>query len=209
MSCRLFAHRTRLNPNQLLLGFSLYIGQRWDAGHTNVNLWGAHLRHPQVAPAPQQPHGHHFGTLAGTQRTRVDQALLPGMLCAHGELVAGDWADDLEYLFRVSEPTARRTVKRVLPALGAASRATFRWPDRKRGRSPPEILQDCPEAAMVIDSFEQRRPKDKKNVDKNYSGRKKQITRTTQVRVELLSNSLSPNWRKLNTVVKYSQIRSL
>ena len=92
----------------------------------------------------------------------------------------------LGYFFGVSEPTARRTVKRVLPALEAAGRATFRWPDRKRGRSLPEILEDCPEVAVVIDSFEQRirRPKDKKNADENYSGKKKQITRKTQVCVD-------------------------
>ena len=36
----------------------------------------------------------------------------------------------LGYFFGVSEPTARRSVKRVLPALEAAGRATFRWPER-------------------------------------------------------------------------------
>jgi hypothetical protein len=92
----------------------------------------------------------------------------------------------LGYFFGVSEPTARRTVKRVLPALEAAGRATFRWPDRKKGRSLPEILKDCPEVAVVIDSFEQRirRPKDKGKADENYSGKKKQITRKTQICVD-------------------------
>jgi len=92
----------------------------------------------------------------------------------------------LGYFFGVSEPTARRTVTRVLPALEAAGRATFRWPDRKQGRSLPEILEDCPEVAVVIDSFEQRvrRPKDKEKADENYSGKKKQITRKTQVCVD-------------------------
>ncbi len=89
----------------------------------------------------------------------------------------------LGYFFGVSEPTARRTVKRVLPAVEATGRATFRWPDRKKGRSLPEILEDCPEVAVVIDSFEQRirRPKDREKADENYSGKKKQITRKTQV----------------------------
>jgi hypothetical protein len=92
----------------------------------------------------------------------------------------------LGYFFGVSEPTARRTVKRVLPALEAAGRATFRWPDRKKERSLPEILEDCPEVAVVIDSFEQRiqRPKDRQTADENYSGKKKQITRKTQVCVD-------------------------
>jgi hypothetical protein len=92
----------------------------------------------------------------------------------------------LGYFFGVSEPTARRTVKRVMPGLEATGRATFRWPDRKKGRSLPEILEDCPEVAVVIDSFEQRirRPKDKEKADENYSGKKKQITRKTQICVD-------------------------
>jgi hypothetical protein len=92
----------------------------------------------------------------------------------------------LGYFFGVSEPTARRTVKRVMPGLEATGRATFRWPDRKKGRNLPEILEDCPEVAVVIDSFEQRirRPKDREKADKNYSGKKKQITRKTQVCVD-------------------------
>lgn len=92
----------------------------------------------------------------------------------------------LGYFFGVSEPTARRTVQRLLPALEAAGRATFRWPDRHRGRSLPEILEDCPEVAVVIDSFEQRvrRPKDRKKADQHYSGKKKQITRKSQVCVD-------------------------
>ena len=46
----------------------------------------------------------------------------------------------LGYFFGVSEPTARRT----------AGRATFRWPNRERGRSLPEILEDCPELAVIV-----------------------------------------------------------
>jgi hypothetical protein len=92
----------------------------------------------------------------------------------------------LGYFFGVSEPTARRTVKRLLPALEMAGRATFRWPDRTQGRTLPEILEDCPAVAVVIDSFEQRvrRPKDRQKADQHYSGKKKQITRKTQVCVD-------------------------
>lgn len=92
----------------------------------------------------------------------------------------------LGYFFGVSEPTARRTTQRLLPVLEAAGRATFRWPDRHRGRSLPEILVDCPELAVVIDSFEQRvrRPKDRQKADQHYSGKKKQITRKTQICVD-------------------------
>ncbi|MEA3376277.1 MAG: transposase family protein [Chloroflexota bacterium] len=92
----------------------------------------------------------------------------------------------LGYFFGVSEPTARRTVGRMLPALEAAGRVTFRWPNRKQGRSLPEILDECPEVAVVIDTFEQRvrRPKDREKAKKHYSGKKKQITCKTQVCVD-------------------------
>jgi hypothetical protein len=92
----------------------------------------------------------------------------------------------LGYFFGVSEPTARRTVKRMLLALEAAGRATFRWPNRKRGRSLLGILEDCPELAVIIDSFGQRirRPKEREKARKHYSGKKKQITRKTQVCVD-------------------------
>lgn len=92
----------------------------------------------------------------------------------------------LGYFFGVSEPTARRTVARMLPALEQAGRATFRWPSREQGRSLPEILEDCPELAVVIDTFEQRvrRPTDKQKANEHYSGKKKQIARKTQVCVD-------------------------
>ena len=46
----------------------------------------------------------------------------------------------LGYFFGVSEPTAQRTLKRMLPALEAAGRATFRWPKRKQGRDLCEFI---------------------------------------------------------------------
>lgn len=74
----------------------------------------------------------------------------------------------------------------MLPALETAGCATFRWPDRRRGRSLPEILDDCPEVAVVIDTFAQqlRRPKDREKAKKHYSGKKKQITCKTLVCVD-------------------------
>lgn len=79
----------------------------------------------------------------------------------------------LGYFFGVSEPGAWRTAVRMLPVLEAASRSTFRWPDRKQGRSLPEILDDCPEAAVVIDTFEQRvwHPNDREKAKGRYSGK--------------------------------------
>jgi hypothetical protein len=89
----------------------------------------------------------------------------------------------LSYFFGISESSVRRTVARFLPALEAAGQATFRWPHRGRGRELPEILGDCPEVAIIIDSFEQQvqRPQEKEKAKAHYSGKKKQITRKAQV----------------------------
>ena len=89
----------------------------------------------------------------------------------------------------------RRTLRRILPLLEAAGRDTLRPPwsrSRQRGRSLEEVLQDVPELAVIIDSFEQavqrpKRPtkdtKEKKPPDAFYSGKKKQHTLKSQVAV--------------------------
>lgn len=89
----------------------------------------------------------------------------------------------LGYFFGIGETSVRRTLGRFRPVLEAGGRATFRWPNRKQGRKLPEILEDCPEVAVIVDSFEQQvqRPKDKEKAKEHYSGKKKQITRKTQV----------------------------
>jgi len=89
----------------------------------------------------------------------------------------------LGYFFGITESSVRRTLARFLPVLEAAGRATFRWPNRKQGRKLPEILENCPEVAVIIDSFEQQvqRPKDKEKAKAHYSSKKKQVTRKTQV----------------------------
>lgn len=103
--------------------------------------------------------------------------------------------DVLGYFFDIHAATASRTVGRLLPLLEEAGRATvrlsphgeaFRWPERKRGRPLPEILADCPELAVVIDTFEQRiqRPGDRATADRHYSGKKKQYTLKSQVAVD-------------------------
>jgi len=94
----------------------------------------------------------------------------------------------LGYLFGVSDSTVSRVIKRVLPVLEAAGRDTMRMPDpgKKRRRTLDDLLQDTPELAVVIDSFEQRvqRPRDRAEADRYYSGKKKQHTLKSQVAVD-------------------------
>jgi len=97
----------------------------------------------------------------------------------------------LGYLYGISDTTAGRVVKRVLPLLEAAGRDTMRLPDpgRKRRRSLPDLLADTPEIAVVIDTFEQRvqRHKERDTADEYYSGKKKQNTLKSQVAVDEFS----------------------
>ena len=94
----------------------------------------------------------------------------------------------LGYLFGVSDSTVSRLIKRVLPVLEATGRDTMRMPDpgKKRRRTLDDLLQDTPELAVVIDSFEQRvqRPRDRDEADGYYSGKKKQHTLKSQVAVD-------------------------
>lgn len=94
----------------------------------------------------------------------------------------------LAYLFGVSDSTVSRTIHRVLPVLEQAGRDTMRMPDpgRKHRRQLDDLLQDTPELAVVIDSFEQRvqRHKDKTEADTYYSGKKKQHTLKSQIAVD-------------------------
>jgi hypothetical protein len=97
----------------------------------------------------------------------------------------------LGYLYGISDTSAGRVVKRMLPLLEQAGRDTMRLPDpgRKRRRSLPDLLADTPEIAVVIDSFEQRvqRHKDRPKADEYYSGKKKQHTLKSQVAVDEIS----------------------
>lgn len=94
----------------------------------------------------------------------------------------------LGYLFGVSDSTVSRLIQRVLPVLEAAGRDTMRLPDpgKKQRRTLDDLLQDTPELAVVIDSFEQRvqRPRDRDEADGYYSGKKKQHTLKSQVAVD-------------------------
>lgn len=94
----------------------------------------------------------------------------------------------LGYLFGVSDTTAGRISKRILPLLEAAGRATMRMPDpgRKKRRQLSDLLSDTPELAVIIDTFEQRvqRHKDPKKADEYFSGKKKDHTLKSQVAVD-------------------------
>jgi hypothetical protein len=94
----------------------------------------------------------------------------------------------LGYLFGVSEATALRTVRRVLPVLEAAGRDTMRLPDPGKGgrRALDELLAETPDLAVVVDTFEQRvqRPRQRAEADGYYSGKKRQHTLKSQVAVD-------------------------
>lgn len=100
----------------------------------------------------------------------------------------------LGYLLGVSDSTVSRIIARVLPLLEQAGRDTMRMPDpgRKRRHSLDQLLSDTPELAVVIDSFEQRiqRPKDPRERDSYYSGKKKAHTLKSQIAVNEESGAI-------------------
>jgi hypothetical protein len=60
-------------------------------------------------------------------------------------------------LFGVSDTTAGRYIRRILPLLETAGRDTMRLPDpgRKRRRHLSDLLQETPELAPISDAFGQ------------------------------------------------------
>ena len=64
----------------------------------------------------------------------------------------------LGFLFDVSDSTVSRYIRRVLPLLEAAGRATMRLPDPgcKQRRQLADLLKETTELAVVIDYLEQR-----------------------------------------------------
>jgi hypothetical protein len=60
-------------------------------------------------------------------------------------------------LFGVSDTTAGRYIRRILPLLEAAGGDMMRLPDpgRKRRRHLADLLQETPELALIIDAFGQ------------------------------------------------------
>ncbi len=100
----------------------------------------------------------------------------------------------LGYLFGVSDTTAGRVPKRVVPLLEASGRDQMRMPDpgRKKRRHLSDLLVDTPELAVVIDTFEHRvqRPKEPKQADQYYSGKKKQHTLKSQVAIDEMTGQI-------------------
>ncbi len=110
--------------------------------------------------------------------------------------------ETLGYLFGVDATTVGRMVFRVVPLLAQNGRDTMKMPDpgRKRRASLDVLLQETPELAVIVDSFEQRvqKPRTKAGLglglglglgsgkvkDSHYSGKKKQHTLKSQVSVD-------------------------
>lgn len=91
----------------------------------------------------------------------------------------------LGYLFGVSDSTAGRYIKRLLPVLEASGQAGMKKAGQ-RGKGLEELLEETPGLTVLIDSFEQRvqRPRSRTEADEYYSGKKKQHTLKTQVAVD-------------------------
>jgi hypothetical protein len=96
--------------------------------------------------------------------------------------------DVLGYLFGVSQPTVGRYIERILPLLEQAGQDTMRRrdPGRKRRLSLEQLLDNVPEIAVVVDSFEQRVQRPKRAADRDgwYSGKKRMHTVKSQVVVD-------------------------
>jgi DDE superfamily endonuclease/Helix-turn-helix of DDE superfamily endonuclease len=96
--------------------------------------------------------------------------------------------DVLGFFFGVSQPTVGRYIQRMLPILEQSGRDSMKGndPGRKRRRSLAALLEDVPDLARVVDSFEQRgqRPKAVAERDGCYSGKKKLHTVKSQIVVE-------------------------
>ena len=98
----------------------------------------------------------------------------------------------LGFLFGVSDTTAGRCIRRMLPLLEKSGRDTMRRPDPgpHHRQSFGALVKDIPELkAVVIDTFEQRvqRHHDRKEADTYYSGKKKAHTLKSQVAVHLFT----------------------
>jgi hypothetical protein len=112
----------------------------------------------------------------------------------------------LAYLFGVSDSSVSRLVERVLPLLEQSGRDTMRMPDpgKKHRRTLDALLQETPQLAVLIDSFEQRvqRPRSGSDSDSGsqkparqqkdtfYSGKKKQHTLKSQIAVDEVSGQI-------------------
>jgi hypothetical protein len=92
----------------------------------------------------------------------------------------------LGFLFGVSDSTALRAIARCLPLLEQSGKDTMRLPDPGRGRRKklPQLLAETPELAVIIDTFEQRIQRPKRQQRAYYSGKKRAHTLKSQVAVD-------------------------
>lgn len=94
----------------------------------------------------------------------------------------------LAYLMGVSDSTISRVIARILPLLEASGKDTMRLPDpgRKRRKTLDTLLNETPELAVIIDTFEQpvQRSTDRADADAHYSGKKKRHTLKSQIAVD-------------------------
>jgi hypothetical protein len=92
----------------------------------------------------------------------------------------------LGYLFGVDKSTASRYTNAVLPVLRRVGEDTLGWsdpPKRGQGKGIDRVWQEQPDLFAYVDATEQRilRSGDDKQQKKDYSGKKKQHTRKTQL----------------------------
>jgi hypothetical protein len=92
----------------------------------------------------------------------------------------------LGYLFGASDSTALRAIARCLPLLERAGRDTMRMPDPGRGhrKKLPQLLAETPALAVIIDTFEQRTQRPRRQQRAYYSGKEKAHTLKSQVAVD-------------------------
>jgi hypothetical protein len=92
----------------------------------------------------------------------------------------------LGFLFGVSDSTALRAIARCLPLLEQSGRDTMRMTDPGRGRRKelPQLLAGTPELAVIIDTFEQRIQRPRRQQRAYYSGKKEAHTLKSQVAVD-------------------------
>ena len=92
----------------------------------------------------------------------------------------------LGYLFGVDKSTASRYTNSVLPVLRQVGEATLGWlerPKRGQGKHLDQVWQEQPDLFAYVDATEQRirRSSNDDQQKKDYSGKKKQHTRKTQI----------------------------
>jgi hypothetical protein len=92
----------------------------------------------------------------------------------------------LGYLFGVDKSTASRYSRSILPVLRQVGEATLGWPEpakRGHGKRLEQVWQEHPDLFAYVDATEQqiRRSSHNDQQKEDYSGKKKQHTRKTQI----------------------------